>query len=197
MRLPVAAAIAALSLPIAGTASARDKESKPQLTVSPATPGVSGLIPTDPPVLRYATLHADAAGATHVQSCTLKGFELKSYAPPAAPQWLGIPPGEIESISYGVLPVGYVGTWHHSPGPQWVFVLSGRWSVETTDGSVLEQGPGEFQFNAEDGATPQGPDRHIGHLTRQVGDVPNVQLIVSLKKGSTARPPFTCAPTAR
>lgn len=76
------------------------------------------------------------------------------------------------------------------------FVLSGRWSVETTDGTVLEQGQGEFQFNAEQGATPQGPERHVGHLTRQVGDVPNVQLIVSLKKGSTATPPACCEPAA-
>jgi len=197
MRFSMATLIAVTILPISGIAFGRDAEPKPMLSVSPAAPGSAGLISADPPALRYATVHADAAGATHIQSCTLSNFALKSYAPPAAPQWLGIPPGDIASISYGVLPVGYIGAWHHSPGPQWVFVLSGRWSVEATDGTKLEQGPGEFQFNAEQGALPQGPDRHVGHLTRQVGDVPNVQLIVSLKKGATARPSASCQPATR
>lgn len=190
------AALLLLAVTVSADAQPGGSSGKPMLSVKPGTLGPSGLIQADPPVLRYATLHADKDGATHVAKCTLDGFVLKSYAPPAAPQWLGIPPGEIASISYGILPVGYVGAWHHSPGPQWVFVLSGRWSVETTDGTTLEQGPGEFQFNAEEGATPQGPERHIGHLTRQVGEVPNVQLIVSLKKGSTARPSAHCAPVA-
>lgn len=197
MRFSMAIMVVTTLLPISGMADARDTGPKPMLSASPAAPGSGVLASANPPVLRYATVHADTAGATHVQSCSLSGFALKSYAPPAAPQWLGIPQGDIASISYGVLPVAYVGAWHHSPGPQWVFVLSGRWSVETTDGTVLEQGPGEFQFNAEEGATPQGPDNHVGHLTRQVGDVPNVQLIVSLKKGSTARPPASCQPATR
>lgn len=203
MRFRTMAALAAALLPCCGltvvtdVALAQDGQPKPMLAPSPAAPGPGALVPADPPVLRYATIHADAQGATHIQHCALTGFVLKSYAPPAAPQWLGIPPGDIASISYAVLPVGYVGAWHHSPGPQWVVVLSGRWSVETTDGSVLEQGPGEVQFNAEEGATPQGPDGHVGHLTRQVGDAPTMQLIVSLKKRSMARPPASCEPTAR
>ena len=48
------------------------------------------------------------------------------------------------SIAYAILPVGYVGPWHAAPGPQWVITLSGRWSVEATDGTVMEQGPGEM-----------------------------------------------------
>jgi len=55
----------------------------------------------------------------------------------------------------------------------------------------MEQGPGEIQFNADAGSKPQGPDGRAGHLTRQVGDVPTVQLIVSLKKkpdGGSTKP---------
>lgn len=190
------AVLASTLIGLSTAAMAQMGGNKPMLTPVPAAPGDDGQASSDPPILHYATVRADGSGATHVQHCTLTGFVLKSYAPPAAPQWLGIPPGEIESIRYGILPIGYVGAWHRSPGPQWVFVLSGRWSVETTDGTVLEQGPGEFQFNVEQGATPQGPERHVGHLTRQVGDVPNVQLIVSLRKGSTATPPARCEPAA-
>ena len=149
------------------------------------------------PALRYGVLYADAKGQSHVQYCDLKNFIFKSYAPPAAPQYVGFPPGDVASIKYAILPVGYVGTWHTAPGPQWVITLSGRWSVEATDGSVLEQGPGEVEFNADTGATPQGPEGHVGHLTRQVGDVPNVQLIVSLKPRTGKRSTDPCQPTAR
>ncbi|WP_457107049.1 hypothetical protein [Methylobacterium sp. P5_C11] len=166
------------------------------MTIEPAPAGPAGLAATDPPVLRYGALYADDTGHSHVQYCDLKNFVFKSYAPPAAPQYVGFPPGAVKSIKYAVLPVGYVGTWHTAPGPQWVITLSGRWSVEATDGSVLEQGPGEVEFNADIGSTPQGPDGHVGHLTRQVGDVPNVQLIVSLKERTgKARSTDPCQPT--
>ncbi|MBI6562309.1 hypothetical protein EIG75_15270 [Pseudomonas syringae] len=133
------------------------------------------------PPVSYATLWADENGATHVGHCRLEGLEFKSYAPPAAPQWVGVSPDDIESIAYAVLPVGYVGNWHHVPGPQWVITLQGQWSVETTDGSVLVQGPGEMQFNADTRSRPRPDDERVGHLTRTVGDQPNVQLIIKLK----------------
>ncbi|KNC07728.1 hypothetical protein [Pseudomonas sp. RIT-PI-a] len=136
------------------------------------------------PPISYATLWADDKGATHVGHCRLEGLEFKSYAPPAAPQWIGVSPDDIESIAYAVLPPGYVGSWHHAPGPQWVITLQGKWSVETTDGTVLVQGPGEMQFNADTKSRPRLDDDRIGHLTRTVGDEPNVQLIIKLKPGA-------------
>ena len=154
----------------------------PALTIGPAPSGPAGLATADPPTLRYGVLYADAQGRSHVQYCDLKDFAFKSYAPPAPPQYVGAPPGDVASMAYAVLPVGYVGPWHAAPGPQWVITLSGRWSVEATDGTVMEQGPGEVQFNADAGSKPQGPDARAGHLTWQVGDVPTVQLIVVLKK---------------
>lgn len=151
------------------------------------------------PEIKYATVWADEDGATHIGFCKIEGLQFNSYAPPAAPQWFGLSPDKIESISFAALPVGYVGDWHHAPGPQWVIVLSGRWSVETTDGSVLEQGPGEFQFNADSTSRPRPCDSRVGHITRTVGeykyqksiyemlqnltvgDEPNLQLIIKLK----------------
>ncbi len=112
--------------------------------------------------------------------CRLEGLEFKSYAPPAAPQWVGVSPDDIESIAYAVLPVGYVGNWHHAPGPQWVITLQGRWSVETTDGSVLVQGPGDA-VQCRHPVPAASDDERVGHLTRTVGDQPNVQLIIKLK----------------
>jgi hypothetical protein len=182
----------------AGAQAAGGKTSEPLMTIEPAPSGPAGLAAANPPALRYGVLYADDKGHSHVQYCDLKNFIFKSYAPPAAPQYVGFPPGEVKSIKYAVLPVGYVGTWHTAPGPQWVITLSGRWSVEATDGSVLEQGPGEVEFNADMGSTPQGAEGHVGHLTRQVGDVPNVQLIVSLQpRTGKARYTEPCQPTRR
>lgn len=135
---------------------------------------------TQPPV-KFATIWADAAGATHISYCRFEGMVFQSYAPPAAPQWVGPSPDEIESISYAALPVGYVGNWHHAPGPQWVITLSGKWSVETTDGSIVVQGPGEMQFNADSSSRPRPGDDRVGHISRCVGNEPNVQLIIKLK----------------
>lgn len=133
------------------------------------------------PTVPYANLWADAQGHTHVAKCQLMGMKLLSYAPPAAPEWFGTPPEDIQSITYAVLPVGYVGSWHHAPGPQWVVTLSGQWSVEATDGQTLVQGPGEFQFNADTSSFASTPGGKVGHISRTVGDVPNVQLIIKLK----------------
>jgi len=33
-----------------------------------------------------------------------------------------------------------------NPAPQWIIVLSGRWWVESMDGTRMEQGPGEFSL---------------------------------------------------
>lgn len=136
------------------------------------------------PAINYATVWADKTGATHVGHCQLHGLQYKSYAPPSGPQWIGIAPDKIASVAYAVLPVGYQASWHNSPGPQWVVTLSGRWSVTTTDGSVLEQGPGEFQFNADYHSIPRKDDKRIGHTTRTVGNEPNIQLIIKLKPGA-------------
>ncbi|PIJ43626.1 hypothetical protein [Tatumella sp. OPLPL6] len=135
---------------------------------------------TQPPI-NYATLWADKSGATHIKTCRIEGLQFKTYAPPSAPQWIGVSPEQIESIAYAVLPPGYVGTWHHAPGPQWVVTLSGKWSVQTTDGSILVQGPGEMQFNADSSSHPRTNDPHAGHISKTVGNEPNVQLIIKLK----------------
>lgn len=148
------------------------------------SPGITISNGKKQPPVKYATVWADADGATHISYCRFEGMEFKSYAPPAAPQWSGPSPDEIESISYAALPVGYFGDWHHAPGPQWVIVLSGKWSVETTDGSVLVQEPGEMQFNADSTSRPRPGDNRIGHITRTVGNEPNVQLIIKLKSSA-------------
>lgn len=188
--------LAALSPAMASAADGQSAAPTPILSATPTPARPSPAAKGTPPTIGYAVLRTDAAGATRLSACTLSGFKLRAYAPPSAPLWAGIPPGDVKSMSYNILPVGYVGEWHGAPGPQWVFVLSGRWSVEATDGAAITQGPGEILFNADtaDNVRPQGSAGHMGHLTRQVGAEPNVQLVVTLRPGAMLQPPASCEP---
>ncbi|MGJ8523479.1 hypothetical protein R84981_002180 [Carnimonas sp. R-84981] len=145
------------------------------------------------PPITYANIWADENGVSHVRHCRIEGLDFKSYAPPAAPQWIGASPDQIDSIDYAVLPPGYVGEWHHAPGPQWVVTLSGKWEVETADGSKVTQGPGEMQFNADSSAHATKNSPHVGHVSRTVGDQPNVQLIIKLKPNVNSHAHAECA----
>ena len=63
-----------------------------------------------------------------------------------------------------------------------MITLSGAWEIETADGSTLRQGPGEFQFNSDESAYAITSGAPVGHTAKQVGDVPNVRVIITLKK---------------
>jgi hypothetical protein len=130
----------------------------------------------------YANVWADDKGVTHVSRCLLKGLDLNSFAPPASPYYFGLAPEDVQSVVFSVLPKGWYGDWHHAPGPQWVITLSGAWEIQTADGSTLRQGPGEFQFNSDGSAYAGTPGAHVGHTAKQLGEVPIVRVIITLKK---------------
>ena len=58
--------------------------------------------------------------------------------------------GSIEAtVVFTVQPVGWVGEWHENPAPQWIVLLSGRWWVESMDGTRVEMGPGELSLGED------------------------------------------------
>ena len=76
-------------------------------------------------------------------------------------------------------PVGFRSSFHCTPSPQWVFILSGRMEIGLQDGSSRSFGPGEHFYSVDllpDGATFD-PEVH-GHWSRQVGEEPLVTLFV-------------------
>jgi hypothetical protein len=152
------------------------------ISTAPAPPGDTIQRALARNEISYANVWADDKGQTHVTRCVLKGLQLHAFAPPAAPYVMGIAPEDIESIVFSVLPAGWFGDWHHAPGPQWVITLSGQWEVQTTDGSTLRQGPGEFQFNSDESSFATAPGGRVGHTSRLLGSVPNVRMIITLKK---------------
>jgi hypothetical protein len=75
--------------------------------------------------------------------------------------------------------VGWVGDWHENPAPQWIVVLSGRWFIESMDGTRIEQGPGEFSFGEDQGCKADADGRK-GHRSGALGDAPAVLMTVQL-----------------
>jgi len=76
-------------------------------------------------------------------------------------------------------PVGFRSSFHCTPSPQWVFILSGRMEIGLQDGSSRSFGPGEHFYSAD--TLPSGAtfdDQLHGHWSRQVGEEPLVTLFV-------------------
>ena len=139
------------------------------------------------PSLPYYHMWTDTEGVSRLNAAVMAGFGQKSVGGGAAPQWLRPFPGEVEAVSFAVLPVGWVGEWHESPKPQWVVPLSGRWFLETMDGHRAEMGPGDLHFGQD-----QDTKGEKGHRSGQLGDEPCVQLIVQFKvsPGAATAEPF-------
>lgn len=132
---------------------------------------------TDKPTVPYWRLWTGADGVTRQKQCAMSDFDLKSVAKPAQPQWLGEKTGGA-AVVFTVLPVGWTGTWHENPKPQWILPLSGRWFVESMDGMRIEMGAGELSFGGDQGSAEVDGKR--GHRSGVVGDAPAVLMLVQL-----------------
>jgi carbohydrate kinase (thermoresistant glucokinase family) len=76
-------------------------------------------------------------------------------------------------------PVGFRSSYHCTPAPQWVFILSGRMEIGLQDGSSRIFEPGQHFYSAD--TLPAGAsfdDKLHGHWSRQVGEVPLETLFV-------------------
>jgi len=129
------------------------------------------------PRIPYWHLWTDASGISHQKQCWLTEFELQGVGG-AAPQWNNKHPRAESTVVVTVQPVGWVGEWHENPAPQWIVVLSGRWWIESMDGTRIEQGPGEFSLGEDQGCTEA--DGKKGHRSGTSGDQPAVLMTVQL-----------------
>jgi hypothetical protein len=132
------------------------------------------------PIIEYWHVWTDADGVSHQSRRQIRDFKLSSIAPPAAPQWLGQLKQKDATISFTVLPVGWVGTWHENPKPQWIIPLSGCWFVKTMDGQRVEMGVGEISLGADQN-TKENAQGHKGHLSGTVGNEPAVLMLVQFE----------------
>ncbi len=139
---------------------------------------------SSPPVIRYWHVWTDPEGISRQSRCQIQDFTLKSISPPASPQWLDQMQQAGATVVFTVQPVGWIGSWHENPKPQWIIPLSGCWFVETMDGQRVEMGVGEISFG-EDQNTKVDAKGHQGHLSGTVGDAPAVLMIVQLQETPT------------
>ncbi len=134
-----------------------------------------------PPTIDYWHVWTDDEGISHQERRQIQNFKLKSIAPPASPQWMGQIKQESGTVVFMVLPVGWTGTWHENPKPQWIIPLSGCWFVETMDGRRVEMGVGEISFGADQNTKEDSQGRK-GHLSGTVGHEPAVLVIVQFEE---------------
>jgi len=139
------------------------------------------------PKLAYWHLWTDADGVSRQTRCLLSEFKLESIRAPAAPQWQGNRTRAEMTVMVTVLPVGWVGTWHENPKPQWIVPLSGRWSVESMDGQRIEMGPGEISFGADQNTKELAGKK--GHLSTTIGNQPAVLMLIQFETGSPTLSP--------
>lgn len=144
--------------------------------------GSSGPKPSVP----YWHLWTDADGTSHQTQCALNEWDLKGVGG-AAPQWNDAQERSDATVVFTVQPVGWVGEWHENPAPQWIVVLSGRWWIESMDGTRLEQGPGEFSFGEDQDCVQDAAGRK-GHRSGTIGSEPAVLMTVRLHVPPVRRP---------
>lgn len=141
----------------------------------------------DPPRLPFLHMWTGPDGLSRINESLMGGFGLKSVGGGAAPQWMRPFPGEVEAISFAVLPVGWRGEWHESPKPQWVIPLRGRWFIETQDGTPVEMGAGDIHFGQDQNTKEQGGRK--GHLSGTLGEEPCFQMMVQFSRSPAAATP--------
>lgn len=154
-------------------------------SLGPATN--DGRDPANPPRVPYYSLWTEPKGLSSLALGALGGLDAGSVGGKAAPLWMRRLRGEVEAVIFCVLPVGWVGEWHESPRPQWVIPLSGRWFIETQDGSRVEMGPGDIHWGEDIGTRAVAGNE--GHRSGQIGDKPCALLMVQFKHGQGAGNP--------
>lgn len=130
------------------------------------------------PKLDYWHVWTDANGVSHQTRCFLANFELGGVGDAAA-QWNDKQAKGEATVVFVVLPVGWIGEWHENPAPQWILPLSGRWWVESMDGTRIEMGSGELSLGEDQNCVQDGEGRK-GHRSGTVGDEPAVLMTVQL-----------------
>jgi hypothetical protein len=132
------------------------------------------------PALSYWHVWTDEEGISRQTKAELTSFRKESVGDGAAPQWNDHLLSSDVHVMFTQLPVGWVGTWHENPEPQWIVPLSGRWFVETMDGIHTEMGPGDVSFGGDQN-TKTDKNGRKGHLSGTIGQEPAALMIVQLK----------------
>jgi hypothetical protein len=133
---------------------------------------------SEKPRVGYWHLWTDDEGVSHQQRCFLTEWVFRGVGD-ADPQWNNAQARTEATAVFTVQPVGWVGDWHENPAPQWIVPLSGKWFVESMDGTRIEMGPGELSLGEDQGCVADSEGKK-GHRSGTVGDEPAVLMTVQL-----------------
>ncbi len=125
----------------------------------------------------YWDVWVDVNGGTHQAHCTIANLSPYSLGKRIEPIYTDKTAQKPASIWIAQFPKDWVGAWHENPEPQWIIPLSGRWFVETTDGTRVEMGPGDASFGGDQGSKPDAKG-HVGHLSGTLGGAPITLMFV-------------------
>ncbi|RFD21519.1 cupin domain-containing protein [Komagataeibacter melaceti] len=156
----------------------------PPAAPAPGTP--------DAPQRFYRHLWTDDKGISHISTCPVHDFFLKSMSPPAGPQWQDPMPPQMATIMVTVQPAHWNGAWHPDPKPQWIIPLQGSWYVRAMDGTRVEMGPGDILFGEDQNVRPMrtGPYRgRKGHDAGNIGDGPVTLMVIQSANAPVANQP--------
>ncbi|MHB8254893.1 MAG: cupin domain-containing protein [Acidiferrobacter sp.] len=138
------------------------------------------------PQIAYWHIWTDNDGISHQTRCALHHFSFAGVGN-AAPQWNDAQPEDRTTVVFTVQPVGWVGEWHENPSPQWIVPLSGRWWVESMDGTRVEMGPGDLSLGEDQNCVLDTHGRQ-GHRSGTIGTEPAVLMTVRLTAPPTPSP---------
>ena len=144
-------------------------------------PEVGASRPPDPdrsPRIGYWHLWSDERGVSHQTRCELDRFKLKGIGN-AAPQWNNSQATTSATVVFTVQPSGWIGEWHENPAPQWILPISGRWWVESMDGTRIEMGPGDLSLGEDQGCIGDREQRK-GHRSGTIGNEPAILMTIQL-----------------
>ena len=111
-------------------------------------------------LVTYHRIYADAQGGSHFDTVTVEQ-NLATGAPPAAPFYVS-GDGSASKYRFYTFQPGWIGDWHPCPARQFLALLSGAVSMETTDGTVRRFKPGDLVLLEDTSGR--------GHLTKNIGD---------------------------
>ena len=152
----------------------------------PAISGGEGSAENDKPKVGYWHLWTDDQGISHQTRCALENYELKGVGN-AAPQWNDKQERGEATIVFTVQPPGWVGEWHENPAPQWIVPLSGRWFVESMDGTRIEMGPGQMSLGEDQNCIEDSQGRK-GHRSGTIGTEPAALMTIQMHVPPVRKP---------
>ena len=138
------------------------------------------------PRIPYWHIWTDDRGISRQTRCHLDHFVFAGVGQAAA-QWNDAQPADTATVVFTVQPVGWVGEWHENPAPQWIVPLSGRWWVESMDGTRVEMGPGDLSLGEDQHCRADAAGRH-GHRSGVIGSEPAVLITVRLSPTAAHHP---------